>query len=403
MTTSPSVPEEIVSALLAWRNALTAIVHRRLGAAPSVRVIAAELGIGRGAAHAVSQVLVHDDPTSMGAALPGIKTRQLLLDRLGQMDIDPERLRTFAMAQERLENLLRRHAPSKVALISLLAGSSPSGPVQSQLLAGLRKRFESDAMLLGGSAEHLLAAQFFAPASDGRHVDMAAVQLLDTVQQWRSDAEIDVYRALAERMNPTTLVDAGPGAIVPAACSEGWSDRIATFPQTNDGPIQRLRPRSTSEASNHPTLRLGFGEAIRGVGPMTADEPGDTAEMGCPVWLPIRTLVLECWLHRDLRRGGSPTAAIYHSLIRDFRPGPERERFRVHVPTPLTNLGSDWSPPDDLRDPEPITAYRLLTNLALQRLGATVDDFEIHRLVLSWAPTAGLITISWPLADPTSV
>ena len=392
--------EEIVVALAAWKESLAAILRSRLGPAPSVRAIASALDIGRGAGHALSHILQADDGAEIGGLLPGIKTRQVLLERFGRMDLDPESLHDFATAQEHLDDLLRRRAPSKVALISLLADGSTTGSVQANLLEGLRKRFESDAMLLGASAEHLVAAQVFAPASHGDLVDMAGVQLLSGVRQWRPDAAIELYRPFPKAPGSRGLGDDPTSAIVSDACTPGWADRVVHSAPPGYHEAWVLRARSSSRSEDPRTLRLGFGESSTGVGSARRTEPDDTAEMGCPVWLPIRMIVLECWLHRDLPRGGAPIAGLYHAFNPRAQQHPCRERCRIPIPANIIDVGPDPAPPEDLDGSDAVVAYRRLMTRAVERLGTSIDDYAVHRLTLPWAPTGGLLTISWPLAPP---
>jgi len=402
MTESNSHRDEILAALLAWRDGLAAVLHDLIGPARSVRVIASRLGVGRGAAHAISRILLARDGMEIGAEAPGLKVREVLLDRLSEEEVDHDRLEALMVAQDRLENLLRSHAPSKVALIAALAEPSSGEPMRPRLLEGLRKRFECDAILLGASVEHLMAAQFFTPGSQGDLLNMVGIQHLVGVRQWRPDAEVELYRAFHTRRGSLGLSDESAMPLVPEASDPNWTDLVEDTGTRESPRAYVLRPGTVLASNGASGLRLGFGEYAEAIGSMVAAEPGDRGEMGCPLLVPTRTLILECWLHRDVRRGGEPEATVYH----DFRPGqlsrPERRRIRIPIPTTLTTIESDWSPPGGVDDPHAKDAYRLLATRAAARLGTAIDDYEVHRLVLPWPPTGGLVNISWPLAEPTT-
>ena len=394
--------DEILAALVAWRDELAHVLRDRLGPAPSVREMASRLGIGRGAAHAISRILIARDGTQIAAEVPGLKIRQLLLAQLFDLDDDHVRLHRLAATQDHLESLLRRHAPSKVALIAALADPSSGEQVQASLLEGLRKRFECDAILFGASVEHLLAAQIFAPTPRGDLLNLVGVQLLNGVRQWRSNAEVELHRPFAGTRQGHSLSDDQSTPLVPDASDPNWADRVEDTAFREHHRAYVLRPRTVLPSENRSALRLGFGEYLGAIGAMDREEPGETGEMGCPLLVPTRMLVLECWLHRDIRRGGDLEATVYH----DFRPGllsaPERRRMRIPIPTTLTTIKSGWSPPDEIRDNDAIEAYRLLASRGVERLGTAIDDYEIHRLVLPWPPTGGLVNMTWPLADPAS-
>jgi hypothetical protein len=399
MTESTSHREEILTALLAWRAGLAELLRDRIGPAPSVRAIASRLDLGRGAAHAISRILRARDGMEIGVETPGLKIRQALLARLSETDVDHDRLQTFAVAQDRLEDLLRRHAPSKIALIAVLTESSSGEQMRARLLEGLRKRFECDAILLGASVDHLLAAQFFAPGPEGDLLNMVGIQHLSGVRQWRPDAEVELYRAFHAKRGCLGLSDESTMPLVPEASDPDWTDQVEDTEIRESPRAYVLRPGTGSASRSASSLHLGFGEYAEAIGSMVGTTPADRGEMGCPLLLPTRTLTLECWLHHDVRRGGEPEAAVYH----DFRPRqltvPERRRIRIPIPTTLTTIESDWSPPGEVDDPTAKEACRILANRAAARLGTTIDDYEVHRLVLPWPPTGGLVNISWPLAS----
>lgn len=402
MTESHPHREEILSALVVWRDELARVLQDRLGPAPSVREMASRLGIGRGAAHAISRILFARNGTQIGAEIPGLKNRQLLLARLFDLDADHVRLQRLATAQDHLESLLKRHAPSKVALIAALADPSSGEQVQSSLLEGLRRRFDCDAILFGASVEHLLAAQIFAPTPRGDLLNLVGIQLLNGVRQWRSNAEVELHRPFSGRWQGHGLSEDQSTPVVSDASDPNWADQIEDTAFREHHRAYVLRPRAVLPSESRSALRIGFGEYVEAIGAMERKEPGETGEMGCPLIVPTRMLVLECWLHRDVRRGGGLEATVYH----DFRPGllsaPERRRMRIPIPTTLTTIKSGWSPPGEIGDKDAIEAYRLLASRGVERLGSTIDDYEIHRLLMPWPPTGGLVNITWPLAPASA-
>jgi hypothetical protein len=388
---------QIAETIEPWRAALRDALDATLGAAPSVRTVSDRLGIGRGTAHNLVRLLKAEGLPAIVASLPGTTARAAMVERCVALCPDPTLSGRLETAHHRLVELLRMHATTAAQLVALVSDDTSDTDLQRRLLRGFRSRFDTDRLQYGGSGRRLVACELIAPSAEPGWVSLGAVQVLDAVQRLRSGPPLEAYRPLSE-------FDASvhPEPLQRHLSSIPEAEAIRFFPG-GDSPVDEY-PVYLVESSEATTpMDLAFLEVQHRIGPMEADgpregtpeEPEETAELGCPIFMPFEELVFEVWFHRDVRRGGDPMARLYQSYSTGQYGRPLRERFRAPLPASLAPVGPD----DDASLPDDTAARRrtILTEAA-SRLDTRFEDYTGFRLTLACPPAGSIFTIVWPLA-----
>jgi hypothetical protein len=388
---------QIAETIEPWRAALRDAVEAALGPSPSVRTVSDRLGIGRGTAHNLVRLLKAEGLPAIVASLPGATARDTMVERCVECCPDAARSDRLETAHHRLVALLRMHAPTAAQLVALVSDDTSDADLQRRLLRGFRSRFDIDRLQYGGSGRRLVACELIAPSTEPGWVSLGAVQVIDAVQRLRPGPPLEAYRPLGNfeaSVHPEPLQRDHSNIPDDAA--------IRFFPGgeslVDEYPVYLVE---SSEATT--PMDLAFLEVQHRIGPMEADgpregtpeEPEETAELGCPIFMPFEELVFEVWFHRDVRRGGDPTARLYQSYSTGQYGRPLRERFRAPLPASLAPVGPD----DDASLPDDTAARRrtILTEAA-SRLDTRFEDYTGFRLTLACPPAGSIFTIVWPLA-----
>jgi hypothetical protein len=387
---------EIESALRDWCAVFREVAESILDHPPTVRTLADRTGLGRATTHKLVRMLEARTAAGVASMLPGRSMRRKILEQCNGALGDTSLIDRLETAEERLSTVLDRHAPSTARLLALVGDDADDANLRQQMLRGFRSRFEIDSVLIGTSAEILVATQAFVPGPDGESIDVAATQFLGGLHQSRPSTTTEVYR-VADMSLEGMLSSDQTEPIVPDLSSPTWRERL----RFQDKPQPHLGYMLSPTEHPGPPLQLAFAEYRRNIGHMTRSAPGDTGEMSCPIWLPTQRLVMETWLHKDLRRGGDPIAHLYHAYHLSWTRIPDRERFRVPLPADIERLERGWTPPAEL-DESALTATEGLADRVSLRFDAPLHDFEVFRIDLACPPMSSAVAIQWLLATPTA-
>lgn len=380
---------QIAETIEPWRAALRDAVEAALGPSPSVRTVSDRLGIGRGTAHNLVRLLKAEGLPAIVASLPGAAARDAMVERCAECCPDAAASDRLETAHHRLVELLRMHATTAAQLVALVSDDTSDADLQRRLLRGFRSRFDFDRLQYGGSGRRLVACELVAPSAEPGWVSLAAVQIIDAVQRLRPGPPLEAYRPLSDfeaSRHPEPLQRDHSNIPDDAA--------IRFFPG-GESPVNEY-PVYLVESSDRATpADLAFREVQHRIGPMEAEGPEETAELGCPIFMPFEELVFEVWFHRDVRRGGDPIARLYQSYSTGQYGRPLRERFRAPLPASLEPVApdDDGSLPDDTA-----AGRRMLLGEAARQLDTRFEDYSGVRLTLACPPAGGMFTIVWPLA-----
>ena len=381
-------------ALLRWQAALRALIEQRVRGGVSVRSLADRLDIGRGTAHNLVRILQAETLPGIAASLPGRSTRETLLFKFRPENATSSLYEALKAAQAALEETLGRYAPTTAQVIALACGDASDDDLRRRLLRGFRSRFEIDQLMHGGSAETLLAAQIVVPSADGLHADVAGVQIIDGIRFVRPETQFEVYRGFSSASgNPS---ERRQQALQEPLCS--GLDRIDLTEHADDPDEPRVFSSLIEPSSNYDDgeVTLAYCEHSSECGPLDSPFEDDFAEPACPIFLPIRQLQFEIWLHRGMRRGGEPSAHLYHTRDTSPKRFDRHNRSRVPLPADLELIDDPWAG-NDLK-PELAARYKSLVQIATERLRCSVADLDCYRVSLPCPPMGSRVAVRWLLA-----
>jgi hypothetical protein len=269
-------------------------------------------------------------------------------------------------------------------MAALVGDNVDDGELRRRLLQGFRSRFESDQLLIGAEASMLIAAQIAVPSSDDLHVDIAGTQILAGVRRLRPGPPVEIYHSFG----------AGEEALQ-QSMSEGLDELHLTREHASSVRGFNYLMTDPSSDRDHGAI-TAFLETVAMVGLMDSDLEDDYAEAALPILLPIRQLRYEVWIHRNVRRGGPPTAHLYPDRGSTPSQFDRHNRSRLPLPADLEVVEAPFKG-DDL-DADPARRHAGLIEMACRRLGVAVEDLVCHRVQLACPPNGSRVSIRWPLA-----
>jgi hypothetical protein len=374
----------VESAVRRWRSALDEAVRAVLKREPTVRAIADRFEIGRGTAYNLIRLLQAETLPSLVALLPGAKARESVVIQC-RASGSPESLQSeLEAADEHLNGVLERFGLTRGRMAALVGDNVDDGELRRRLLQGFRSRFESDQLLIGAEASMLIAAQIAVPSSDALHVDIAGTQILAGVRRLRPGPPVEIYHSFG----------AGEEALQ-QSMSEGLDELHLT--REHAASVRGFNYLMTDPSSDRDHGAItAFLETVAMVGLMDSDLEDDYAEAALPILLPIRQLRYEVWIHRNVRRGGPPTAHLYPARDSNPRQFDRHNRARLPLPADLEMVEKPFA--GDGLDSDLARRHAGLIEMACRRLGVAVEDLVCYRVQLACPPNGSKVTIRWPLA-----
>lgn len=374
----------VESAVRRWRSALDEAVRAVLKREPTVRAIADRFEIGRGTAHNLIRLLQAETLPSLVALLPGTKARESVVIQC-RASGSPESLQSeLEAADEHLNGVLERFGLTRGRMAALVGDNVDDGELRRRLLQGFRSRFESDQLLIGAEASMLVAAQVAVPSSDALHVDIAGTQILAGVRRLRPGPPVEIYHSFG----------AGEEALQ-QSMSEGLDELHLT--REHAASVRGFNYLMTDPSSDRDHGAItAFLETVAMIGLMDSDLEDDYAEAALPILLPIQQLRYEVWIHRNVRRGGPPTAHLYPARDSNPRQFDRHNRARLPLPADLEMVEKPFA--GDGLDSDLARRHAGLIEMACRRLGVAVEDLVCYRVQLACPPNGSKVTIRWPLA-----
>ena len=374
----------VESAVRRWRSALDGVVRGGLKRELTVRAIADGFKIGRGTAYNLARLLQAETLPSLVALLPGAKARESVVIRC-RLSGSPEAMQSeLEAADGHLNGVLERFGLTHSRLAALVGDNVDDGELRRRLLRGFRSRFESDQLLIGAEASMLIAAQIAVPSSDDLHVDIAGTQILAGVRRLRPGPPVEIYHSFG----------AGEEALQ-QSMSEGLDELHLTREHASSGRGFNYLMTDPSSDRDHGAI-AAFFETVAMIGLMDSDLEDDYAEAALPILLPIRQLRYEVWIHRNVRRGGPPTAHLYPARDSNPRQFDRHNRARLPLPADLEVVEKPFA--GDGLDSDLARRHAGLIEMACRRLGVAVEDLVCYRVQLACPPNGSKVTIRWPLA-----
>lgn len=322
---SPEEQRKLEAALATLRSELRAVVGSLPAEGQTASGMARLLGVERSTCQrVVSAVSASQPAVELAAQLPGTRGLTNLLDAAAGLDSPPEQavLKAARQAVRGYDALIRGLAGSQSRLIGRIrisgAAAAPGQVAAASMDDASRALFDAASLITGRSSDLWLAVHVFTPdaARPGLILDTRAHGLLG-----HRAADDAVPLTMHIFGDDSTRGDApGPDRFLPLR--SGRNDALLKEFSTDPAPI--VRSRSPGEAvvqtvEDSPgragPIDLVFG--LEGAITHPATREHRVEEVWALVNFPVRRLLFDVYLHRELARGCIP--ALDHHLWRpDF-------------------------------------------------------------------------------------
>lgn len=322
----------------------------------------------------------------LAAALPGVQGLRMVITRATTVFSRQAGLRDVARqlsaAVDAYERLIRRLAGSRARLLSRLA--APGSRAMSDRAAtdptsAREQLFEAAAELSGRQSDQWLAVHLYEPtANPDRLVQTRAHGLLGHVA--RPDAVPLTFHAFATAP-PSAEKNDDLGRFLPLAPAADDDVPAEVLRQFTSDPPPVVRSKQPQEflvqtLDRQPSAAAEPFDIVFGMTGVMA-HPGRYAPFLEEVWalvnFPVRRLLLDVYLHREIARGCIPGLDV-HLWRPDFA-SQAGERWQTRFPTgpTLQVLGASPQPP------AAYPRYGELLDTLLQARGATRQQFVGYR------------------------
>lgn len=396
--TQRNFADDLRESVLSLRSALVEL-YREVGADPArPQEVARQFGLNKNLTWKIAKVIDSEDAFEAAPLIPGPEGLGILLNGLRHKrrdGHDSTALERVRHAATQFEAMVARHTGDRATLDLLLDGAASSRSLEvSRKLA-----FRGNSGLWGLQARARLTAHVLAPnADDPSRIDIVLITgLLDLFRlrqvvhwplfrfyRYTDDASIVTQPTLAEPIEPPTAPDA-PQWIMPSWCSTPTPTLTTVAGEHNvthylgDGPIGRM---------GQFTYFCGLVE--RGTESRYGDTSNEYGEVGTHVTLPIETLVMDLFVHRELTEAMHPEACVFGRAAGDsFTNLAERDKQRL--PTVETPIPLGERPP---RIATPLMPeYERRISETFPRLGFDMRDFAAFRFTLQYPPMPSLVVL----------
>lgn len=407
--------ERLWAPSLELARAADRVVRAASPAEPSARAWTRAYGIDKMLAWKVMRLRESIDPAGVLGHLPGRDGIRVIARGLRRGGCADQVVSDFERAALELWDLLGVHGVDRRVRSTLAAGTLDS---RTKIRARRRDRRAlriAGERLWGVGAAVRITSFLLAPSTVPGMIDLAQVSMFDGLR-------------ILSRGDPWCIFDPSVNFEVPSsdpdAAPPGGDDAEGTSPA--GGPLVRGHPlgplivehcdaAARGVVVRHPTsgtrhlyldrdraplgepMRLAIGESIPLLGSMHAALPGEVGMINTRVLTPVATLVVELLLHRDL-----PPPATNPTGLGFMRIGPQQRRdFEPPMRIPIdAEVARGPVHPLPLAKGEAAVARRGLLDLAAESLGATIADFECHRIVVGDPILGSTMSLRWRLPSP---
>ncbi|MBT4466200.1 MAG: hypothetical protein HOD03_05905 [Planctomycetes bacterium] len=365
--------------------------------------IAREFKLNKNLAWKIAK-LVHQAPSHESLAfLPGPSGFRIALEALEAQQASPADLKAARLAYKGFQEMVDRHASDRPAMQLLLDSLAVQEGDVSRLDESRQLVYQGNSGILGIQADVRLASFFLAPNPEQPSLlDSATLGGLFGLRRFRPNASWVLSRNAGFDDDGTEVPTPERQALDPSFSGSGPS-LLGDFcskplPEVT---VRKLGKREIYELAHGPIGNTGegdvsFGHYCRADLPRYRDANNQNGEFHVFFSSPVKTLLIDLFLHKDLDLQQPPEALmplnfnqdLMHLQSRkeqDFLPLPEQPQLlhgeRPSVVTPL------------------VKRYPEMTDLVYKRLGWKAEDFRAWRMELSFPPLPATLILSFPLAD----
>lgn len=339
---SNSLPEKLSGLGSELRTTLASVLAEVPEGVQGPQRLGAALGLDKVFAHRLLKALRAEDPLAVLQHAPGPDPLRRFLRAARRRGVEQERVSRALAAVDRFHAVLREEVGDRSRLDALLSSWLPQARGEFELR---RKQavFKAQSQLHGVSAATNLSTALLHPAAEGGRIDVVWLVGLFGLQRLRPGArtKLATRRFVTEGggRRPTTLTGE------PVEGIEGLRlDRFCASPPAE------LEVRRAGEVVHYLLGGEGFGrkaqndlviaEVNRAEMPSTP-APGRRPYVSAGISTPVRRLVFDVLVHRDLYAGATPELATYDTAFDGMVDvnDPTREIDRLDVRDTLEVLG----------------------------------------------------------------
>lgn len=402
---SPLTPpfEEHVRTVLHRLRITLAELLASVGADPTrSQDLARKLRLNRNLTWKISKIIRENDPAAVIPLMPGKEGLRIFIDKLQQAGATADAIASAEAAIAEFDRMVEIHSGDRETLELMLGNLSGEG--DQQRTEALRKQsFLGNSAIWGVQARVQLCVNFIAPSDSPEWNDLAWMSGLVDFRRLRSD--------VAWPIASTRKTD-DSGGILPVGPIESLDPKFAgsdAAPLLGDFCSQPL-PALRLETGADDLLRYNLVEGPIGntaaatcvIGILGRrfvrryQTTGDTiGEHIARLYTPVKLLVHDMFVHRDLAYAQSPGVFLY-SQLPSGPPYPTggRDHGKLPLPESVQELGR----PPDVVTPE-LPTYRRMIDWVFARSGWNPAEFFGFRLRMRFPPTPTLALFRYPLLE----
>lgn len=376
------------------------------------RAIGDRLGIDKTLAWAVQRMAtMHDVAASLGC-LPGRRAWTKIIRGLRQAGTSHATLDRIEQAVDALRARLESRGIDREMLRVIAAGTLDSAEEQRRHLNLRRRFFDAARLMWGVSAEGVVVAHLLSPnAKDPDLVDCTGMQVVHGLERHRAGPPWTFYYSQFthdghggdQRRNADPLDAEATGPMLEDLSSPGVLGSEILSARHGEVDVFEFADRAPGRRG---PLRAVFAERTPAAGSRFGSEQDDRVVLVYADALPMAMCVFDVIVHRDLEGLGTPEPYLAASVDRNTA---LRYRLRLadQLRLPLGSVGNTEALREELRErsrslPAPLDGcarvYRDLIRRAAAAVGATPEEFTIHRMVVPHPPIPSQIvaTLSLP-------
>ncbi len=343
----------------------------------------------------VAKIVGSRDAMDAVNQIPGASGMTIFLKAMSNAGASDKAIDRVSRAMDRYEQMIEIHVGDRASLELMLDGMASD---QTKLLKSRKLVYQGNTGLWGVQAQTRVTAQFIAPnAEDPTKLDTIQIAGLQHVRRLRPIPRWNVFR-----IGRFTLEDLVTNR---APLDPDEVDCPGLMRSFCDGPMPEIHIDEQGdgliyELGDGPVGRTGefscyFGYMHRSfVNRYTASESGGRGSMFSAVSMPVRTLLFDVFVHRDLYPLVDAQVAVYGKPWSST--GSFDEHAKLPIDEPLLDLGRGANVSTPLAD-----HYPSVITQAHEQAGWEPDDFHCLRLVVEYPPMPSAIGVSFELPKAT--
>lgn len=380
-----------------------AAVMASVDADPStIRAMSRRLGISRHLAWQLGRIAEASELAGALAAMPGDRGWRTVFEAFQGAGCDPELLSDLRNAVAGLHDECERRRIDRRTITAMAGGGLDSASTQQVLLRWRERESLASAEVWGTFAEARIVTYFVVPSGTGDLLDIESISSIRGLHRLGPgpnllmEIGVSAFGALdAPRVTAEATSDGSHDWFDRKHSSPGFESEVEVFDIDRTCHLH-FEGRGTSPSRS---IDVVTHEFLRNAAYIHAREPREVGTFGAPVLLPQRWFVLEVMLERTIDWSDRPDAAAYSQI-----PGvPRRNHWSEMQRMPMAESarrGARAGLPEELESIR--VAHEDMLVDAARRVDRTIEDFEVHRLVVPWPMLASNLMLRWRLPSSDS-